>query len=291
MSEVVYLNGKLVELAQALIEPSDQGFLYGAGLFETMRTYNGCIFLLDRHLERLVSSSHVVGIANINPAVLERACRSVISANQLESARVRLMVTRGSLSSFSSASGSPTVFVQAQRYEPPTAEKYHLGYRVTVSIHPRYSKSTLVCHKTTNYLECLLARVAAISDGNDEALFINEAGNLTEGTASNLFLCDYGGILFTPSLDTGILPGITRRFLLEIAAKMGIETVETNIHQVDLKNFREAFVTNSLIEVMPVASIKASDGREYSFNHHGMANKLQGVYRDAIRQKFGRYDG
>ncbi len=290
MSEVVYLNGRLIKTGQAWIAPSDQGFLYGAGVFETMRTYNGCIFLLDRHLERLVSSAHVIGLANIDPAGLKEACCSVVASNRLGSARVRLTVSRGRLSPFTSISGTPTILVQAQRYEPPGTEKYRLGYRAVLSTQPRYSKSMLVRHKTTNYLECLLARAQALGEGNDEALFINEAGNLTEGTASNLFLADRDGTLFTPPLDAGLLPGITRRFMLELAAKIGIEIIETNISQIDLKNFSEVFVTSSLIEVMPIASIKGSDGREYSFDRQDTAHRFQGAYREAVRQECGRHD-
>ena len=290
MSEIVYLNGRLVKIDEAGIEPTDQGFLFGAGLFETMRAYNGCIFLLGRHIKRLISSAHVLGIAEIDSAGLEEACRSVISANRLASARVRLTVSRGTSNSFPPTSGPPTILVQAQVYEPPASEKYRTGYRAALSAHPRYSRSMLVRHKTTNYLECLLARSGAVSQGNDEALFINESGNLTEGSASNIFLIDPDGKLITPPLDAGLLPGITRLLTLEMATKKWIEVIEKHIRQVDLRNFRVAFITSSLIEIMPLASINDPDGTKYSFDHRDLIHGLQEAYHEAVVRETGRHD-
>ena len=219
MSEIVYLNGNLVSTEQAAITPSDQGFLYGAGLFETMRAYEDRIFMLDRHLERLTSSAHVFGLENLENARLKEACLSVITANRLRNARVRLTVTFGS-TPFPSISGPPTILAQAQPYQPPSAEKYRTGYRVMVSGQSRYSRSLLLRHKTTCYLDCLLARKKAVSEGNDEALFVNEAGNLTESSTGNLFMVGLDGTLVTPPIEAGLLPGITRRFILETAEKI-----------------------------------------------------------------------
>jgi len=288
MGEIIHLNGRLLSAGEAGIDPSDQGFLYGAGLFETMRAYSGCIFLLDRHINRLLSSAQAIGVENIEAAKLDEACRSVVAANGLHNARVRLTVSRGKSKLFPAAWGQPTVLAQAQPFMPPPPEKYRLGYRTKVSRVRRYSGSPLVRHKTTSYLECLLARTQVEAESYDEAMFLNERGNLAEGSTSNLFLVSSNETLRTPPLGAGLLPGITRQFVLEIAGKLGMEAVEKDICPEGLVDFHEAFVTSSLIEIMPLASITDENGREYSFKVGEATEMLRRAYQEAIETAAGK---
>jgi branched-subunit amino acid aminotransferase/4-amino-4-deoxychorismate lyase len=284
MGEIFHLNGKLQNASEVGIDPSDQGFLYGAGLFETMRAYYGRIFLLDRHVNRLLASAPVIGVETLDTGKLKEACRSVVTANGLDNARVRLTVSRGISKVFPQASGQPTILAQAQAYTPPALEKYRRGYRAKVSEIRRYSKSLISCYKTTNFLECLLARTRADAGGYDEALFLNENGNLTEGSMSNFFLVYGDRTLNTPPLDAGLLPGITRQFVLEIAGKLGMEVLERNVNLKDLADVNEAFVTSSLIEIMPLASITDEYGREFRFRGSDTTDRLRKFYLETVNK-------
>ncbi len=276
MDEFVYLNGEIIPAEQAVIRADDQGFLYGAGIFETMRAYGGSIFLLERHVQRLLASAPLLGISGFDAATLQQACRDTVAANRLESARVRLTVSQGTLK-------RPTILVQAQPYKPPVPEKYRDGYRAVVSSQPRYSRSLVISHKTTNYLECLLAREQARESGFDEALFLNEAEYLTEGAASNIFVVLKDGRLVTPPVEAGLLTGITRGFVLELAAQNGIRCVQENIRPADLAGCSEAFITNSMVELMPLCSITPLDGSKYIFEERRVAQRLRSLYTTVVR--------
>jgi branched-subunit amino acid aminotransferase/4-amino-4-deoxychorismate lyase len=280
--ELIYLNGKITSAADVGISPSDQGFLYGAGLFETMRAYEGCIFLLESHLHRLISSASAIGIEGLDVGKLDEACRSVVAANRLDSARVRLTVSTGPETLFST-SKIPTIMARAIPYTPPLPDKYHDGYRATVSSLSRFSQSILVRHKTTSRLDCVMARAQANAMGFDEALFLNENGNLTEGSVSNLFLIGAYKTLMTPPLGDGLLPGITRQLVLELSTKSGLRIVEKSISLKDLESVDEAFITNSLIEIMPLASI-TDDGHKYVFRYGAVTSRLMKAYREAVDQ-------
>jgi branched-subunit amino acid aminotransferase/4-amino-4-deoxychorismate lyase len=283
MGEIVHLNGRLVKIEEARIDASDQGFLYGAGLFETMRAYDGGIFLLEKHLERLAASARVIGLESLAIAPLGEACRSVVDANKLGSARVRLTVSRGNSKSFPLSFGPHTVLARAQPFTPPAPEKYRAGYWAGISPFRHFSLSLLVRHKTTSYLECLLARLQAEEKGYNEAIFLNERGDISEGSACNVFFVQKDGLLVTPPVESGLLPGITREFILKIAGSSGIMTEERNIRLDDLDKFSESFITSSLIEIMPLASITGSDGVEYKFNGCEATVALQRIYREAVR--------
>jgi branched-chain amino acid aminotransferase len=278
MRNTVYLNGQILPAGEARIDPSDQGFLCGAGLFETMRAYGGRIFLLDKHVRRLLVSARVFGIGSLDESELECACSSVVEANKLDSARIRLTVSRGE---GTGAKGRPTVLVQARPYTSPASEKYRTGFRAVISEARRHSKSLLVRHKTTSYVECVMARELAVSAGYDEALFLNEAGNLTEGSISNLFLVDKNGKLVTPPLEAGLLAGVTRGWVLETAETLGFDIEERNVSPDEADDFSAAFITNSLIEIMPLASITGLDGKEHSFSARGAADRLLEFYSQA----------
>jgi branched-chain amino acid aminotransferase len=280
--ELVYLNGALLSVDEAKINPFDQGFLCGAGLFETMRVYSGCIFLLERHLKRLNSSACAIGLGRLDPDELGEACRSVVAANRLDGALIRLTVSAGPEAS-PSTSKRPTTLVRATPYTPPSPEKYHNGCKATVSFIRRFSQSILVRHKTTSRLDCVMARARANAMGYDEALFLNEIGNLTEGSVTNLFLVSADKVVVTPPLGDGLLPGITRQCVLELAVKSGLRFAEKSVSVKDLESADEAFITNSLMEIMPLASI-TNDDNKYEFRHGTVTANLMEAYRETVEQ-------
>jgi len=281
MSEIVYLNGSLIPSSEASISALDYGFLYGYGLFETMRAYGGRVFRLDNHLTRLIRSAEVLGLP-IGTLNLKDAVMDTIQANQLGDARIRIAISigEGGMVPDSSTCNRPTVLILAGHYQPYPEEVYQKGFRAVVSSIRRNSGSPLSRLKSANYLESLLARQEARAAGVNEALCLNEKGSLAEASMSNIFLVT-NGILRTPGQESGILPGITRETILELAPPLGINTLECNIRLDELFHAEEAFLTNSLIEVIPLTEI---EGKPVGSGTPGpLTRKLLTAYRELVR--------
>jgi len=255
MSEIVYLNGSLIPRSQAKISVLDYGFLYGFGLFETMRAYGEQVFRLDSHLRRLAHSAEILGLP-IRVTDLKGAVMATIQANQLSDARIRITISigEGSMVPDPDTCKQPTVLIMAGNYHPYPEQVYKKGFRAVVSSIRRNSQSPLSRLKSANYLENLLAKQEARKAGADEALCLNEKGLLAEASMSNIFLVA-DGVLKTPGQEGGILPGITREVLLELASQLGISTFEQDIRLEEVFQAQEAFLTNSLIEIMPLAEV------------------------------------
>ncbi len=257
MEEIVYLNGALLPLAQAKISPLDHGFLYGYGLFETMRAYNGTIFLLERHLGRLYQAVETLEMGQrIASHDLEKACYDVLNANKLADARIRLTISAGDgdmIPNPDTCKGI-TVFIMAQKLMPLPSEKYEHGFKAIMSFLRRNSQSPLSQLKTACYLENILARQEARVAGADEAVILNERELVAEGSSSNIFLVNKQ-VLFTPSLECGVLPGITREIVLELAQSLDIKAIEAEIEPEELLESEEALFTNSVIEIMPLTYV------------------------------------
>jgi len=280
MNEIVYLNGSLIPRSQASISALDYGFLYGFGLFETMRAYRGRVFRLDKHLSRLARSAEILRLP-IEALELKEAVMDTIRANKLDSARIRITVSlgEGGMVPDLSTCTKPTVLIMAGRYQPYPREFYQKGMKAIVSSIRRNSQSPLSKLKSTNYLEGILARQEARAAGVDEALCLNEKGLLAEASMSNIFVVT-DGTLRTPGEDSGILPGITRGTVLELASQLGIDAAEQDIRLDELFQAQEAFLTNSLIEVMPLTEI---EGKPISSGKLGAVTKRLGMaYRKMV---------
>jgi len=290
MTEIVYLNGALIPRSQASVSVFDHGFLYGYGLFETMRAYHGKIFLLERHLRRLLSSAEVIGLDSRLAGIdLSKACIDTLAANGLEEARLRLTVSRGEMESFpgNNSDITPTVLVTARRQSPLPAEVYERGFRVGVSSLRQHSQSLLARIKSASYLLNMLARLEAEAAGLDESLLLNEQGFITEGSTSNIFLAASGSLV-TPSLESGILPGITREVVIELAGALGISVTESEVRLDDLKRFDEAFLTNSVIEIMPAASVRDLTGKVITIGSGKpgrITSRLMAAYREMVEKE------
>ncbi|MAF85991.1 MAG: branched-chain amino acid aminotransferase [Dehalococcoidales bacterium] len=294
MAEFVYLNGSLLPHSQAHISVSDHGFLYGYGLFETMRAYHGKIFLLERHLNRLLSAAQVLGLGSrLNAAELGKACLDILAANGLKNARLRLTVTRGEVNSFPGpgVSNNPTILVTANAYSPPPPESYNKGFRAGIASFPTYSQSSLLGLKSTNYLFNIKTKLETEAAGLDESLLLNEHGLVTEGSISNVFLVTPASGLVTPAVASGLLPGITRQVAMELADSSGINAVESEVKLADLKQFKEAFLTNSLMEIMPLVEVRDNTGKVISIGLGSpgpVTRKLIAAYREMVEQHTSR---
>ena len=287
MAEIIYLNGQLIPRSIAKLSPFDHGFLYGYGLFETMRAYNGHIFRLDSHLARLRCSAESIGLTHSilgtdeGKQSLKVACLATLEANKLKDARIRLTVSagEGDMTPDPGTCSSPTILITAQNLVPLPPEKYETGFKAAVSFLRRNSQSPLSRLKSTCYMENILARMAARAAGCDEAIFLNEQGYLAEGSSTNTFLVS-NGELITPCFESGVLPGITRDAVLEIARTSNIKATERWVELNELIEAQEAFVTNSILELMPLVSV---EGKPIGSGKAGQLTKeLLAAYRKIV---------
>ena len=286
MDEKIYLNGAIIAADQARISALDYGFLYGYGLFETMRAYEGTVFRLDSHLTRLKKSAGFLGIST-DMTALKKAVHDILKLNKLEEARIRITLSAG----VGSTSPDPgtcfdnSVLVVAVAYRPYEEYAYQNGFKAVVPSSQRNSCSPLSRIKSISYLENMLARQEARKAGADEAVWLNEKGVLAEGSMSNIFVVS-GGIIKTPSEESGILPGITRQVVLQLAQEAGIEVAEGEFDLDELKCAEEAFLTSSLIEVMPLTIL---DGMPIGNGKPGPVTiKLLKSYRYTVSKETGR---
>ena len=285
MKEIIYLNGDLIPRSQAKLSPFNHGFLYGYGLFETMRSYGGTIFRLNRHLARLHHGAEMLNIASKLTAFdLDKACHDLLKANKLADARIRLTVTAGTGDMVPNPDTCKdiTVFIAAQKLVPPPPETYRRGYSAMLSSYRRNSRSPLSRLKSTSYLENFLARQEARAAGVNEVVLLNEHGFVAEGSSTNIFLVSEE-MLITPSLESGVLPGITREAVLELAQKMGIIPLVRQVELGELLKADEAFLTSSTIEIMPLTRL--DDKPIGSCKPGPVTQQLMSSYRELVAKE------
>ena len=253
----VWINGRILNAGAAAIPVFDRGFLYGDGLFETMRCYDGKAFLLYEHLSRLFASAKVLKIKiPYSRGKLERTIRGILAANRLEGAHIRITVTRGE-GAFTFGKDNPTkpnVVISIKEFNGLPEAFYSRGITVAVSTLRQNEYSPLSGVKSLNFLNHILARAQARDAGFDEAILTNIKGHVAEAATSNIFLVRKGRLI-TPSLDTGILPGITRKVVIRIARRLKVPVEERRVSCVDLAVADEVFLTNSVAEILPVIKI------------------------------------
>ena len=284
MEMTVYLNGSLIPLSQARISPIDYGFLHGYGLFETMRAYSGHVFRLEKHLARLERSARALNIDLDGTAKLEKAVHDTLRANQLSDARIRISVSPGEeeIAADIPAKGEPTVFIMAISYVPPSEAVYRRGFTAILSRVHRSTRSPSSGLKSLSSLDILLARQEAATFGVDHAILLNDDGLVSEGSSSNVFHVK-DGTLFTPAEHCGILPGVTREVVMrDLAPSLGINNQEVDVALVDLLEADEAFLTNSMIEVMPLTIL--ADRSVGSGRPGALTQRLMKAYKALVER-------
>ena len=252
--EVVYLNGRFCPLEKARISPLDRGFLYGDGIFTTMRAELGHVLYLKDHLDRLRQSLTELRLTVPLTVDWESALCELLRRNRLEKevASAKIVVTRGRSAMLGlPETGQATVVIYARRYEPPRPSTYRTGYRLHVfrdGFSPPLSR-----FKSLNYLYHLTARQAALDVGADEAVLLDVQGRLTETAAGSLLLRT-GGKWWT-ALSAYQLPGITLRHVMKILEEDGLSVARRSADAADLFSAETVWVLNSLIGVMPVSQV------------------------------------
>jgi branched-chain amino acid aminotransferase len=261
----VHWNGELVPADEARVSVFDAGFLYGDGVYETMRAYGGKAFALSRHLDRLARSAGRIRLEIPPREEIATAIERTLAANGTPEAIVRVTVTRGVLTrrlDLSSA-GRPSVLVTTDPVPPGSDEELRRGISVVYSKWLRLSENPLADVKSTNYQVSLFARNEAREAGAREVLAANESGEIVEAAAANVFLVEENGLV-TPPLRAGILGGITREIVLELAAARGLAVSEATLPRERIAAGREVFLSGTSIRVAPVVRIDGEpvgDGR------------------------------
>jgi branched-chain amino acid aminotransferase len=261
MAATVNVNGLVSDQAHAVISVFDHGFLYGEGVYETLRTYNGQSFLFERHMQRLRKSAGMIELTiPLTDREIDARFKDTIRAAGLDDGReayIRILVTRGigELTYDLAACPEPSIVVIVKPNVDPPREAFEHGVTVSlVDVVRNHPGSVNPLIKSNNLLNNALAMQQAIRKGGYEGVMRNYKGELVECTQSNLFLVK-NGVALTPPVDAGLLPGITRAFVFEIGAEAGIPVREAVLHDADLFGADEAFLTGTTREVMPVVRV------------------------------------
>ena len=267
----VFLNDRFVLKEEAVVSVFDHGFLYGDGVYETLRSYGTRIFMRDQHLARLRRSAESIGltipIPDVEwPKLLHDAMRRNEVGTDHADAYLRITVSRGEgeIGLDPALCPRPTVVIMTKALHPPSAQLLRDGVSLTVAQTRRNLPAALSPQiKSTNFLNNILAKREAIAAGTFDSLFLNWRDELTECTISNLFFIS-DGTVHTPALDCGILDGITRSIIMTLAAEEDLPVREGYYHLTDLRKAEECFLTNTSMEVMPVSRVETytiGDGR------------------------------
>ncbi len=258
MSKMIWMDGRLVPLEHAAVSVFDHGLLYGDGVFEGLRQYNGHVFRLADHLKRLYNSAKAIRLdIPLSQHDMAAAIAATLHANALNDSYIRLLVTRGvgALGISPSTCGTPSIIIIADHIKMYPEETYRNGMAIITASTPRIAAAALSPKiKSLNYLNNIMAKWEAIDAGVPEAVMLNPLGFVCECTADNIFIVRAGHVL-TPSEESGILLGITRAAVLELAQAADILVHECNLTRYDLYTADECFLTGTGAEVVPVTSV------------------------------------
>ena len=287
---IAYLNNTFIPLDKAKISILDRGFLYGDGVFETMRAYEGVVFRLEKHIERLFKSLKALRIRlEAEPSKIQKIVYKLLDKNGLKGAYVKIIVTRGKSSGLliPPEIHRATLAVYALPYKGHPAKIYKRGIKVFLAESRCNEKSRIAGKKTLNYLDNILRRYEAKKRRFDDAIFMNTESFVSEATSSNIFLVK-GKELSTPSLESGCLPGITRDEVIHLAKRFLRHEVNKGfIKPGALYGADEIFLTNSLAEIIPIVRV---DKHVIGKGTPGpVTEKLRELFRNSVSRYLGKW--
>jgi len=260
MSNFVYIDGKFYEKEEAKISVFDHGFLYGDGVFEGIRAYNGMVFRLTEHIDRLFDSAKVIALTpSVSKKEMEEIIIKTCIKNNIRDGYMRPIISRGvgdlGLNPYLCKKSS--VICIADKISLYPQEDYENGLKIiTVATHRNYNESLNPRVKSLNYLNNIMAKIEAVQSGVKEALLLNPLGYVAECTGDNLFIVRKGKI-YTPSVQSGSLDGITAAAVAELATKRGLEVVSGLMSRFDIWTSDECWLTGTAAEMIPVTSVDA----------------------------------
>lgn len=284
MSLKVYIGGKFVDKEDAKISVYDHGLLYGDGVFEGIRSYAGKVFRMKEHVDRLYESARAIHlIIPMTREEMAKAIEDTLAINNFTDAYIRLVVTRGagSLGLDPRRTTDPQVIIITDSISLYPEEYYENGLAIitagTIRNHPAALSPRI---KSLNYLNNIMAKIEGTNAGCLEALMLNHAGYVAECTGDNIFIVKKG-VIHTPSIDAGILDGITRQAVIDLATSLGIAVVERTMERHDILTADECFLTGTAAEVIPVTKL---DGRPIGDGEVGpFSRKLRSAYGKLVR--------
>jgi branched-chain amino acid aminotransferase len=285
MRAVVWVNGTITDAASAVIPVFDHGFLYGEGVYETLRTYGRRPAFFDRHMRRLRRSAGLMSlpVPYDDGGLLDRVAETMAALGEPGEQYIRILLTRGvgDLTYDPAACPTPSLVIIVKPFPEPAARLFEEGIGVAlVGVRRNHPMALNPRIKSNNLLNNALAMQEALRRGAAEALMLNQAGRITECSQANFFAL-LGGTLVTAPLDAGLLPGITREYVLELAAGLGVPAAERDYGPEDLASATEAFVTSTTREVMAVTRI---DGRPVGDGRPGpVTRRLVEAYRANVQ--------
>lgn len=271
---LIYIDGKYYPRDEAKISVFDHGFLYGDGVFEGIRAYNGVVFKLREHIDRLYESAHAIMLdIPVTKEEMMNAVLETLRKNNLRDAYIRLIVTRGigDLGLDPRRCSKPSIIIIAVPILKLYDEEKRMKGITAIISWVRRDPVDATSHeiKSLNYLNSVLAKIEANNAGADEAIFLDKNGFVCEATGENIFIVKDGKI-YTPPRSSGALPGITASVVKRIAAELGYEVIEKNITVAELFNADEVFLTGTGAEIMPVREI---NGRKIGVGRIGSITK------------------
>jgi len=285
MTEKVFLNDRLVDVDKAAISVTDSGFLYGAGLFETMRACNGVVFCLNEHLDRLFSSAEQLSVElDYDRNYISDAIYALLEANNLSEARVRLTVTGGPMGE-TRQEHKCTLLVSATKFQPYPPEFYKNGVLVVLCPFRQNTTDPVFGHKTTSYFSRIMALDQARRKRAAEALWFTVDNRLAEGCITNVFLVK-DSVLLTPPVNTPVLPGIARKTVCRLAKDNSIEVVEKDLYINDLLGADEVFLTNVVMQILPVKKVEQHVVGEGEAGQ--VTKKLLQIYEQYLKDQCGK---
>lgn len=290
MSEVkrqlkIWIDGKLLDKADAKISVYDHGLLYGDGVFEGIRVYSGRIFACEAHLKRLYNSAKAIRLnIPVTPDQFRDAMEQTVRANNFTDCYIRAIVTRGAgyLGLNPNRCENPSIIIIADLIDLYPKEMYEKGMAViTASVIRNHANALSPRIKSLNYLNNIMAKIEASDAGVPEAIMLNGEGNVAECTADNIFIVQDGRVM-TPTITDGILEGITRALILRLCHQMKIPCVEQSMQRHDLYIADECFLTGTGAEVVPVTRV---DGRPIGVGTPGpLTLRLTEAFHKHVRE-------
>lgn len=284
MSLKVYISGKFVNKEDAKVSVYDHGLLYGDGVFEGIRSYAGQVFRLQEHVDRLYESARAIHLAiPMSTDEMAQAVIDTLAINNFTDAYIRVVVTRGagSLGLDPRKTTDPQVIIITDSISLYPEEFYEHGLAIitagTIRNHPAALSPRI---KSLNYLNNIMAKIEGTNAGCLEALMLNHSGYVAECTGDNIFIVKHG-VIHTPSIDAGILDGITRRAVINLAAEKGHAVVERTMERYDILTADECFLTGTAAEVIPVTKL---DGRHIGTGEVGPVTRgLRQAFQKMVR--------
>jgi branched-chain amino acid aminotransferase len=275
----IFLNKNIVPESEALVSVYDHGFLYGDGIYETMRAYNGVVFMLEKHLERLRRSASLTKLSIPETGFITDAVSRTIEANKLSDAYVRVTVSRGKgpIGLDPDLCKEPTFVVIAELFREYPGHLYSNGVKLVIAKTRRNLVSAINPRiKSLNFLNNIFAKMEAKERGAYEAIMLNADGMIAEGTVCNIFFVK-DNVLCTPASEVGVLDGITRELVISLAKKSGLSVSEGRFYPDDLYSASEVFFTNTTSEIMPVSQVEL-----VTYKPGKVAKSLRELYKEEV---------